>query len=189
MEKSSRTRATFWAIIVVIVVADIVTKWWAHNSLGPIGVPHPVFGDWFRWTLVYNRGAAFGLHVGEYSRWVFLVLTMVALFILGRLYIESRPTDRARLLAIALVCGGALGNLYDRVRWANGVVDFIDIGVGTTRWPTFNIADMAVSTGAFLLAYVLWGEDSAAASSKAAADGEPVKSTSSSAPDKVTGTG
>jgi signal peptidase II len=63
-------------------------------------------------------------------------------------------------LSLALVCGGALGNLIDRVRDKQGVVDFIDIGLGDSRWPTFNIADMAVSLGAFLLAWVLWGEDS-----------------------------
>jgi signal peptidase II len=64
-----------------------------------------------------------------------------------------------RTLSLALVCGGALGNLIDRIRAEKGVVDFIDIGIGDSRWPTFNIADMAVSLGAFLLAWVLWGED------------------------------
>jgi signal peptidase II len=59
------------------------------------------------------------------------------------------------------VCGGAIGNLIDRIRSAQGVVDFIDIGIGDTRWPTFNVADMAVSIGAFLLAWVLWGEENA----------------------------
>jgi signal peptidase II len=59
------------------------------------------------------------------------------------------------------VSGGALGNLVDRVRGPQGVVDFLDIGIGDLRWPTFNVADMAVSTGAILLAWVLWGEDRA----------------------------
>ena len=69
------------------------------------------------------------------------------------------PGDVVRTLSLALVCGGAVGNLIDRIRSAHGVVDFIDIGFGDSRWPTFNIADMAVSIGAFLLAWVLWGED------------------------------
>jgi len=59
------------------------------------------------------------------------------------------------------VCGGALGNLIDRIRSAAGVVDFIDVGIGDMRWPTFNVADMAVSIGAFLLAWVLWGDEHA----------------------------
>jgi signal peptidase II len=64
--------------------------------------------------------------------------------------------------ALALVCAGAIGNLIDRLRSFFGVVDFIDIGIGDARWPTFNVADMAVSIGAGLLAYVLWKEDQAA---------------------------
>jgi signal peptidase II len=55
-----------------------------------------------------------------------------------------------------------VGNLIDRIRSATGVVDFIDVGVGDLRWPTFNVADMAVSVGAFLLAWVLWGEERSA---------------------------
>jgi signal peptidase II len=113
-----------------------------------------------RFTLVYNSGAAFGLHVGEHSRYIFMGLTVVALFILGRLYSATRPGDAIRTFSLALVCGGALGNLIDRIVSAHGVIDFIDIGMGDSRWPTFNVADMAVSIGAFLLAWVLWGEDS-----------------------------
>ena len=59
------------------------------------------------------------------------------------------------------MCAGAVGNLIDRIRSSQGVVDFIDVGIGDARWPTFNVADMAVSIGAFLLAWVLWGEDNA----------------------------
>ena len=62
-------------------------------------------------------------------------------------------------MSLALVCGGALGNLIDRLRSSLGVVDFLDVGVGDARWPTFNVADMAVSVGAFLLAIVLWAEE------------------------------
>jgi len=131
-------------------------------KLLPQGMPHTVYGDVVRFTLVHNPGAAFGLNLGSYSRWIFMVLTIVALVILGRLYSATRPGDVVRSLALALVCGGAIGNLIDRVRSPFGVVDFIDIGLGDSRWPTFNIADMAVSLGAFLLAWVLWGEDAAA---------------------------
>ena len=60
------------------------------------------------------------------------------------------------------MCAGAVGNLIDRMRSIFGVVDFIDIGIGDARWPTFNVADMAVSIGAMLLAWVLWQEDQTA---------------------------
>lgn len=149
----------FWPVLVLVTTVDFCTKALAVNRLTLEHMPHDLFGDWLRFTLVYNPGAAFGLHVGEHSRWIFMALTMIALVILGRLYVTTRDGDVRRTLSLALVCGGAIGNLIDRIRAARGVVDFIDIGVGDSRWPTFNIADMAVSLGAFLLAWVLWGED------------------------------
>jgi signal peptidase II len=145
--------------LVLVTAVDFCTKALAVSRLIPQRLPHDVYGDVVRFTLVYNPGAAFGLHVGRYSRGIFMILTVVALVILGRLYAATRSGDVLRTLSLALVCGGAMGNLIDRIRSTFGVVDFIDIGFGDSRWPTFNIADMAVSLGAFLLAWVLWGED------------------------------
>jgi len=159
----------FWPVIVVVAVLDIVTKAIAVRALVPQRVPHEVLGNAVRFTLVYNPGAAFGLHLGPWSRWIFTILTIVALVILGRLYLQTAQGDRPRVLALALVCAGAIGNLIDRLRSDMGVVDFLDVGIGATRWPTFNIADMAVSTGAILLAWVLWQEDLAAARADARA--------------------
>jgi signal peptidase II len=161
MQRGRANTPLFWTVLVVIVIADVITKAIAVFSLVPQRIPHELFGDTVRFTLVYNPGAAFGLHLGEYSRWIFMVLTVGALFILGRLYRSTRDGDLLRTLAISLVCAGAVGNLIDRIRSARGVVDFIDVGIGDARWPTFNVADMAVSIGAFLLAWVLWGEDNA----------------------------
>jgi signal peptidase II len=151
----------FWPILVAVVAADVVTKLLAEGKLGPLpSVPHPVVGEWIRLTLVYNPGAAFGINVGEHSRWVFIALTVAALVILGRLYHATRRGDTLRVSSLALVCGGALGNLIDRVKPnSRGVVDFLDLGIGDSRWPTFNVADIAVSMGAVLLAIVLWQED------------------------------
>lgn len=159
MRSGRANPALFWSVITAVILSDIVTKVIAVYALVPQRMPHEILGDKLRLTLVYNPGAAFGLHVGEYSRWVFMLLTLGALWVLWRLYRTTREGDFARTLAIALVCGGAVGNLIDRVRSSKGVVDFIDVGVGGMRWPTFNVADMAVSVGACLLAYVLWGED------------------------------
>jgi signal peptidase II len=153
----------FWPVLAAIVAADVVTKRIAVSALSSQErVPHEVLGQWLRMTLVYNPGAAFGLHVGDYSRIVFMTLTVGALLILGRLYITTEQGDGSRVTALSLVCGGALGNLLDRIASARGVIDFIDVGVRDARWPTFNVADMAVSVGAFLLAIVLWSEDRAA---------------------------
>ena len=166
----SRSNASlFWPILLVITVVDVITKAAAERLLLPRGIPHEVLGNTLRFTLVYNPGAAFGLNLGPQSRWIFAALTLVALVILGRLYRTTRPAHATRVVALALVCAGAIGNLFDRMRSFFGVVDFIDVGVGDARWPTFNVADMAVSVGAGLLAWVLWQEDREARADEAMA--------------------
>jgi signal peptidase II len=166
--------ALFWPLLALVALLDVATKAIAVRALVPQRVPREVLGNVVRWTLVYNPGAAFGLHLGPQSRWIFTALTIVALVILGRLYRATLVGDRPRVLALALVCAGALGNLLDRLRTDLGVVDFIDIGFGDARWPTFNVADMAVSTGAVLLAWVLWQEDRAMASAGVAPASAPL---------------
>lgn len=161
-----------WPVLVVLILADIVTKAIAVAQLPPNGLPVSVVGNGIRFALVYNPGAAFGLYLGGYSRWIFMVLSFGALIILWQLYRQTKADDRVRALAVALVSAGAIGNLIDRVRSELGVVDFIDVGFGLHRWPTFNVADMAVSVGALTLAWVLWREEHPVA--------EPVNAPSSS---------
>ena len=158
---ASTNGVVFWPVVLAVVLADVVTKAMAVYTLHPPGVPYAVVGDAVRLTLVYNPGAAFGLHLGPYSRWIFLALTAGVLSILWRLYKQTRDRDNLRTFALALVSAGAVGNALDRLRSAEGVVDFLDLGTGAVRWPTFNLADVAVSVGAFLLAWVLWGDDAA----------------------------
>ena len=163
MTRRRREAGIFWSVGLTVVILDAATKLLAVAFLSPQRMQHPVMGDALRWTLVYNPGAAFGLHLGVHSRWIFTLLTLGALGILWRLYAHSHGGERLRALAIALVSGGAVGNLVDRLRSPLGVVDFIDAGIGDARWPTFNVADMAVTVGALLLAYVLWMEEEPAA--------------------------
>lgn len=160
--------APLLGIVGAIVLVDAFTKLLAVDRLVPVHMPHPVIGEWVRFTLVYNRGAAFGLHLGPYSRWLFVVLTAVALVVLWSLYRASAPEARLKVVALASVAGGAIGNVVDRLRWSRGVVDFLDVGVGAWRWPTFNVADIAVSLGACTLAVVLWREDAESARARAA---------------------
>lgn len=164
----------FWAVAFVVVILDLVTKAIAVYALVPQRIPREVIGEYVRFTLVYNPGAAFGLNVGDHSRWIFMALTLGALFVLARLYRSTREGDWPRTLALGLVCAGAIGNLIDRIRSPLGVVDFIDVGIGDMRWPTFNVADMAVSVGAFLLAWVLWGEEAPATSPPPVREGAEV---------------
>ncbi len=166
----------FWGVAASVLLADAFTKVVAVDRLAPAYLPRPVLGDGVRLTLVYNPGAAFGLHLGAQSRWIFVALTLVALTVLWRLYLDTSLAHRPRTLALALVAGGAMGNLFDRLKSARGVVDFIDIGVGAWRWPTFNLADIAVTTGAILLGWVLWSADEAPAAQatvRAVADQPP----------------
>jgi signal peptidase II len=151
-------RRPFWLLLIGTVFLDRITKVWAESSLTGFD-PVQVIGDWVQFRLVYNRGAAFGIHVGPWSRWVFLTIAVVAVVLLYRMSREASVTDRLRQFAVGLVAGGAAGNLIDRVLSSRGVVDFIDVGIGSLRWPTFNIADIAVSCGAVALAVSLWRED------------------------------
>ena len=116
-----------------------------------------------RFTLAYNPGAAFSMSLGQYSRYIFGAFAVIALVVLWRLYRLSGPAqragDRMRILALGLAWGGAAGNLIDRIRSPHGVVDFIDIGVGTWRFWTFNVADSAVTVGALVLAWSLSREE------------------------------
>ena len=169
---SGADRRLFWGTVAAIIVADFATKLLAVAVLSR----HPVniLGEWVRLRLVYNEGAAFGLHLGEHSRWIFFTLAVLALVVLGSMVRATRPGDRFRLAALALVCGGATGNLIDRIRSARGVVDFLDVGVGLWRWPTFNVADSAITVGAVALALSLWLEGRAEVQAeRRAGQGEP----------------
>ena len=159
MNTRSSNGRVFWIAAVCVVVLDIITKLFAERNLIP-HVPRRVFGDWVRFTLAYNPGAAFSMWLGPYSRIIFGAFALIALVILYRLFKGSAPGDTLRVLALGLAWGGAAGNLMDRVRSAAGVVDFIDVGLpdGWRFW-TFNVADSAVTVGAILLALVLWRED------------------------------
>jgi signal peptidase II len=116
-----------------------------------------------RFTLAYNPGAAFSMSLGPYSRYIFGAFALVALFVLWRLYRLSGPGtragDRLRIFALGLAWGGAAGNLLDRIRSPQGVVDFIDVGLRDWRFWTFNVADSAVTVGALVLAWTLSREE------------------------------
>jgi signal peptidase II len=146
-------------VAAAVVALDVVTKWLAVRYLSPPHVPHPVIGDVVRLTLAYNPGAAFSMHLGPYSRYIFGAFALIALVVLWNLYRRSHPSERLLSFALGLAWGGAAGNLIDRVRSPRGVVDFIDIGVESWRFWTFNVADSAVTVGAVLLAWLLAREE------------------------------
>lgn len=158
---SSARDRTFWSLLLLVAITDVITKRWAEQALG-LHAPEDVVGHWVRWTLTYNTGAAMNLSLGSASRVVFSVIAVAMIGYLFHLYRQSPRGARAGPAAIALIAAGAFGNLLDRLRHEKGVVDFIDVGTADWRFWTFNVADMGVTTGALLLALLLWREESPA---------------------------
>ncbi len=150
----TRTRALL-LVALPVLAADVATKRLAVANLEP-HVPHPIVGEAIRLTLTFNRQGVMGLPVGPDARWLLTGLTLVVLVVLARLLRDTSPGERLRAFAIALVMGGACGNLLDHLLSARGVVDFIDVGTSGWRFWTFNVADMAIDTGVALLALALW---------------------------------
>ena len=132
----------------VVVALDQATKALAHRNLAPDGVIH-VIGSFVRLHYVQNAGAAFSFFRG--SRAFFIAVTLASIALLVYLILSRRYGFRGRRLALGLVLGGAVGNLIDRI-WLSRVIDFVDIGVGRYRWPTFNVADVGISVGVAYLA-------------------------------------
>ena len=149
----------FWPLALALLVADCASKRVVESHL-TVGEPHPLMGNVVRFTLSYNTNAAMGIQLGGNERRLVLsLLTIAALGVLAYLYRRTHASERLRVVGVALVTGGALGNLLDRLRSSAGVVDFIDVGVRNVRFWTFNVADMGITIGALLLLLALgrWG--------------------------------
>ncbi|MEM7415429.1 MAG: signal peptidase II [Gemmatimonadota bacterium] len=169
----------FLLIFPVILALDLATKSWALDTL--MVESRELFGGLVPLTLAFNKGAAFGMSIGEDSRWFFIPVTIVALVLLGVLYKQAEQKDYLRLVSVSLVVSGAMGNLYDRVRWDRGVVDFlgpIELPI-FGPFPIFNVADMAITCGAILLAISFWIEERQEAAREAAAKAEAVEGSAS----------
>ena len=126
-----------------VIVLDQLSKWWALHALQPMGVPHPVIPGFLNWTLAFNSGAAFSFLASGagWQRWFFVLLALV---ISGVLVTWLARTPRA------LIVGGAIGNLIDRLHAAQ-VTDFIHVYFRQWNYPVFNIADCGITVGAVML--------------------------------------
>ena len=129
MHWSPRARV-FWPLLLILLVADCTTKELAETYLAPEHTPHEMAGSVVRLTLAHNAGAAMSLSLGRFSRAGFSIAALLALLVLVRLYRNTSRTDRRRAAALALIVGGAVGNLANRLVLPRGVTDFIDIGSG-----------------------------------------------------------
>ena len=161
------------AILPAVLLLDVITKRWALNVLGG-GRRMEILDGLVPLTLAFNRGAAFGISIGNDPRWFFIPVTILAMALLAVLFVQSESGDRVKVVSISLILSGALGNLVDRVRWDRGVVDFIGpIDLGFMDWPIFNVADSAITCGAVLLGISFWREEQRTRAREGEAADEP----------------
>ena len=141
----------FWLSAAVIVL-DQLSKWWALHALQPMGVPHPVIPGFLNWTLAFNKGAAFSFLASGagWQRWFFVVLALLISCVLVTWLKRTPRHDWRTGLPLALIVGGALGNLIDRLHAAQ-VTDFIHVYFRQWNYPVFNLADCGITVGAVLL--------------------------------------
>ena len=155
-----RRRLTFfWVVAAAIVVVDQVAKRWVDASYGlskpyagaagPIVAPTPIIGDLVRISKTYNDGALFGMFSSTATVFAIGSLVVVGFIV----WYETTQGHRGHWLltvALTLLMGGAVGNLIDRLRQGY-VVDFVDMGIGASRWYTSNLADGCISLSIVLL--------------------------------------
>ena len=149
------------AIVALLVVADQISKLLV-DQLMELHESRPLVEGLLSLTYVQNRGAAFGFlsHADlPYQPALFVALSVVALAAIGYYALRLPLGNRLAQLALALVLGGALGNLIDRVRLGY-VIDFVDVYWKSHHWPAFNVADSAISVGVCLLVLdIVWSPD------------------------------
>lgn len=145
-------KPVYLLLSLAVLAFDQWSKWWVELHL-PLHAAEPVIPGVFYLTHVRNTGVAFGLFAerGAGGGMLLLVLLgMLALAVVGFYFWQTPRASRLLLLALALVLGGAVGNLLDRLA-QGAVTDFLGVFLGSYRWPDFNVADSAISIGLVLL--------------------------------------
>ncbi len=139
------------ALAALVVLLDQASKLAVLRLLEPYQLL-PVVPDFFNLTLAFNRGASFSFlaAAGGWQRWLFSGISAVAAVVLIVVLRRTAPDDRLNGYGLALVLGGAIGNLVDRLRLGH-VVDFFDVYYRAWHFPAFNVADSAITIGAALL--------------------------------------
>jgi signal peptidase II len=151
------------SLFIAVVALDQVTKTLVKQAMS-LGHSIPVIGDAVRITLVENNGIAFGLHVKNAAIFTAFSIVACALIIV---YLWKQRREGAWLrTALVLILAGAIGNVIDRVAFGK-VVDFIDVGFRTVRWPVFNVADSAVVVGMGIMIVLMIREEKLKPAAKA----------------------
>ncbi|MDR3388348.1 MAG: signal peptidase II [Rudaea sp.] len=151
---SLRRSGLIWLLFSAFVIGvDQITKFIVLGALQPL-VPVAVIPGLLNWTLAFNTGAAFSFLADQqgWQRWLFSGLALIVSAVLTNWLRRTPRADWRTALPLALVIGGALGNLIDRVRFGH-VTDFIQVYYQQWAFPSFNVADSAISIGAVLLVW------------------------------------
>jgi len=137
-------------ISAVIIVLDQVTKWLMVSWLALYETVAVM--PYFNLTMAHNYGAAFSFlaQAGGWQRWFFIVLAVVISIVLIVWLAKLKPHAKLEAISLSLILGGAIGNVIDRIVYGY-VVDFLDVYIGSSHWPAFNVADSAICIGAVLL--------------------------------------
>lgn len=152
-EQAQLLNQHYWLWIpALVIILDQLTKIIADQFL-QYHQPVELF-PMFNFTLMYNKGAAFSFlaSAGGWQRWFFLILSAVVSLFLYNWLRKLKTSQKLQAIALALILGGALGNLIDRAIYGH-VIDFIDVYFKQHHWPAFNIADSSIFVGAILLIY------------------------------------
>lgn len=152
MSESHAMRKYHLLIAVLVIVLDRISKWQVSTNI-TLHDSVSVVPGFFRLTHVENQGAAFGLFSDSPAQWkvaVLILFSLIALVIVSALLWKNSHAMTSTGIGLALILGGAVGNLWDRLA-AGHVVDFLDFSVAGYHWPAFNLADSAIVIGAFLL--------------------------------------
>ncbi|MBU1247719.1 MAG: signal peptidase II [Proteobacteria bacterium] len=147
-----------WALL--ILVPDLITKLLVQSNLELWSV-HPIIPGFFNLTHVRNKGAAFGFLNTTGIDWQVPLFICINVLAIGFILYLLKSSERATLYlkcGLGLILGGAVGNLIDRV-WLGFVVDFLDFHLAGYHWPSFNVADIGISVGAFLVILAYYLED------------------------------
>ena len=139
----------------VVVVLDQATKSWVKSIL--FEEEYIPLSGFLNLVLAYNKGAAFSFlsGAGGWQRWLFVVLALVISAVLYNWLRKLERDERATAVSLALILGGAWGNLIDRILFGK-VTDFIDLYYAEWHWPAFNVADSAISAGVALMLLCLF---------------------------------
>ncbi len=141
-----------FGIIAVVIGIDQWSKYWAVNNL--MGEPSTSYlDDFFRLTFARNTGAFLSLGSGLSEDWRYWVLTILPVLVLLFLLYQtlfSKTMNQWQIIAFSIILGGGISNIYDRMMYGN-VVDFLNMGIGDLRTCIFNVADMAIMTGLFMI--------------------------------------